>query len=225
MRLLTTALLLAAAFCVPFWFWGGDFARWFSSDGAAAWIRAQGAWGGLAVLALLLSDLVLPIPATPVMAAAGYLYGPLLGGLLSAAGSFCAGLAGYGLCRAFGQKLARRLVGDAPLARQQTRFERSGPWLVAASRWLPVLPEVVACLAGLTRMPLRTFAVALACGSLPLGLVHAAIGASGHERPRLALALSIFLPLILWMLAAPLLRRPRETPNEKRRTRGWRMRR
>lgn len=209
MRLLTTTILLAAAFCVPFAIWGGDFSRWFSGDGAVAWIQARGAWGGLAVIALLMSDLVLPVPATPVMAAAGYLYGPLAGGLLSAAGSFCAGLAGYGLCRAFGQKLAARLVGEKQLAQQQTRFRRSGPWLVAASRWLPVLPEVVACLAGLTRMPFRIFAVALACGSLPLGFAHAAIGASGHDRPGLALALSIFVPLILWAAAAPLLRRRR----------------
>lgn len=207
MRLLVTAIVLAGAFCIPFAVWGGDFMQWFSGEAAIAWIRSWGSWGWLAIIALLMSDLVLPVPATPVMAAAGYLYGPMIGGLLSAAGSFCAGLTGYGLCRLFGRRLAARLAGEEELAHHETLFQRSGPWLVAASRWLPVLPEVVSCLAGLTRMPPRIFVTALACGSLPLGFVYAGIGAAGQANPTLALALSIVVPPVLWAIARPLLRR------------------
>lgn len=207
MRLVATAVGLAILFCIPFVIWGDDFVRWFSSDGAAAWIRSWGAWGWLAVIGLLMSDLLLPIPATPVMSAAGYVYGPLLGGLISAVGSFCAGLAGYGLCRAFGRGIAVRLAGEKEMADHESLFRRSGPWLVAASRWLPLLPEVVSCLAGLTRMPVRVFVVALACGSIPLGFVYAAIGAAGQEYPRVALVLSVLAPVALWAIVRPLLRR------------------
>jgi uncharacterized membrane protein YdjX (TVP38/TMEM64 family) len=205
MRLLATAVALALVFCIPFVIWGGEFMQWFSGDGAVEWIRSWGAWGWLAIVGLLMSDLFLPIPATPVMSAAGYLYGPVLGGLISAAGSFCAGLAGYGLCRAFGRGIAVRLAGEQEMTEHETLFQRSGPWLVAASRWLPLLPEVVSCLAGLTRMPLRVFATALACGSIPLGFVYAGIGAAGQEHPRLALALSILAPPLLWLLIRPFL--------------------
>jgi uncharacterized membrane protein YdjX (TVP38/TMEM64 family) len=207
MRLLAIAIILAVAFCIPFAIWGGDFMRWFSDDGAVTWIRSWGAWGWLAIVALLMSDLFLPIPATPVMAAAGFLYGPILGGVISACGSFCAGLAGYGLCRAFGRSFAVRLAGEKEMADHESLFQRNGPWLVAASRWLPLLPEVVSCLAGLTRMPLRVFAAALACGSVPLGFVYAGIGAAGQDHPRLAIALSILVPPILWALVRPFLRR------------------
>ena len=206
MRLFVTAVVLAILFCVPFAIWGGDFMRWFSSDGAVAWIRSWGAWGWLAIVGLLMSDLVLPIPATPVMSAAGYVYGPVVGGLISAAGSFCAGLAGYGLCRAFGRGIAARLAGEKEMTEHETLFQRSGPWLVAASRWLPLLPEVVSCLAGLTRMPLRVFVVALACGSIPLGFVYAGIGAAGQEHPGLALGLSVLAPVVLWALVRPFLK-------------------
>lgn len=207
MRLLITAIVLAVAFCIPFALWGGQFTAWFTGDAAIAWIRGWGAWGGLAVIALLMADLVLPIPATAVMSAAGYLYGPLVGGALSAAGSFAAGMTGYGLCRGFGRGVAARLAGESELAEHATLFRRGGPWLVAASRWLPLLPEVVSCLAGLTRMPLRVFAPALACGAVPVGFVFAAIGASGRENPGLALGLSILIPPALWLAVRPLLRR------------------
>jgi uncharacterized membrane protein YdjX (TVP38/TMEM64 family) len=80
-------------------------------------------------------------------------------------------------------------------------FLRQGSWLVALSHALPVLPEVIACLAGLTEMPARSFFVSLACGSVPLGFVYAGIGAAGVERPGLALALSAAIPVGLWLVA------------------------
>ncbi len=209
MRLLVTAIVLGVAFCLSFALWGGQFTAWFTGEAALAWIRGWGAWGGLAVIVLLMADLVLPIPATAVMSAAGYLYGPLVGGALSAAGSFAAGMAGYGLCRGCGRGVAVWLAGEKELAEHTTLFQRSGPWLVAASRWLPLLPEVVSCLAGLTRMPLRVFAPALACGAVPMGFVFAAIGASGQENPGLALGLSVVIPPVLWLAVRPLLRRRR----------------
>ncbi len=206
MRLLATSLILAVVLCLPFVFWGDDFMRWFTGDAAIQWLRGWGAWGWLAVMGLLVSDLFLPIPATPVMSAAGLLYGTLIGGLVSAAGSFAAGMAGYALCRSFGRGLAARLAGERELAQNETLFRRSGPWLVAASRWLPLLPEVVSCLAGLTRMPLPVFAMSLACGAVPMGFVYAAIGAAGQDHPRLALGLSVLVPPVLWLFVRPFLR-------------------
>ena len=207
MRLLTTSIILAVVLCLPFLIWGDQFMQWFTGDAAIQWIRGWGAWGWLAIIGLLVSDLFLPIPATPVMSAAGFLYGTLVGGLVSAVGSFAAGTAGYGLCRAFGRNIALRLAGEKELAEHHTLFQRSGSWLVAASRWLPLLPEVISCLAGLTRMPLRVFVVSLACGAIPMGFVYAAIGAAGQDNPKLALSLSVLVPPVLWLAVRPLLRR------------------
>ena len=159
MRLLITSIVLAVVFCIPFAIWGDDFMRLFTGDAAIAWIRGWGAWGWLAVIGRLVSDLFLPIPATPVMSAAGYLYGTLIGGLVSAVGSFAAGMAGYGLCRAFGHNIALHLAGEKELAEHHTLFQRSGSWLV----------------------------VALACGSIPMGFVYAAVAAE-KERGRIVRA-------------------------------------
>jgi uncharacterized membrane protein YdjX (TVP38/TMEM64 family) len=200
MRLLLFVICLAVLILLPFLFWGDAFTQWFSGDAGTAWLRSWGAWSWLAVLVLLVGDLFLPVPATPVMSAAGYLFGFWFGGLLSATGSFLSGLLAYGLCRKFGRRAAARLAGEAELARGEAIFARRGAWLVALSRWLPLMPEVVSCLAGLARMPFGVFALALACGCLPMGFAYAAIGAAGHDRPGLALGLSAAVPVVLWLI-------------------------
>jgi uncharacterized membrane protein YdjX (TVP38/TMEM64 family) len=201
MRLVWLTLALALAVIVPFVIWGGRFEQWLTLEGTVATIRSWGTLGWLGVIVLLIGDLFLPIPATPVMSAAGYLYGWFAGGLAAATGSFLAGTTAYLLCRSFGQGAAERIVGRADLEKGHALFVRRGPWLVALSRALPVFPEVIACLAGLTAMPARAFFVSLACGSVPLGFVYAAIGAAGVERPGLALALSAATPVGLWLVA------------------------
>lgn len=198
MRLFWLALALAALVAVPFLLWGHAFEGWFTGDAAIRWLRDWGALGWLAVIVLLVADLVLPVPGTGVMSAAGYLYGVWIGGLLGAVGSFLSGLLAYGLCRRFGHAVAARLAGVDDLARGEALFRRRGAWLVALSRCLPLLPEVVACLAGVTRMPLRIFVIALACGCVPMGFIYAAIGAAGQNDPAFAIALSIAVPAVLW---------------------------
>jgi hypothetical protein len=46
----------------------------------------------------------------------------------------------------------------------------------------------------------------LACGSLPLGFVFAAIGHLGEDRPVITLAVAALLPAGLWLACRPLLR-------------------
>jgi membrane protein DedA with SNARE-associated domain len=72
---------------------------------------------------------------------------------------------------------------------------------------LPLLPEVVACMAGLTKMPAATFFLSLACGSVPVGFVFAWIGAAGRDSPGLAIALSILVPVILYGVAVLVMKR------------------
>jgi uncharacterized membrane protein YdjX (TVP38/TMEM64 family) len=198
MRLLWIAIGLAVLFLAPFLIWGGHFERWFTGDAAVEWVRSWGMWGWLAVMVLLSADLVLPLPATGVMSAAGFLYGTWVGGTVSAVGSFVSGMIAYLLCRAFGHDLAERLAGREDLKKGEVLFERRGAWLVALSRWLPLLPEVIACLAGLTRMPIRKFSVALACGAVPMGFLYAGIGAAGQSNPALAIGLSVIVPALLY---------------------------
>ncbi len=215
MRLLVVVLVLAALVVVPFLIWGEAFEAAFSTESAAAWMEENRAWAWSAAIALLVSDIALPIPGTAVMAATGAVYGFVVGGLVSAGGSILSGAVAYGVCRRLGRPAAEWIAGKRDLERSEIFFARAGGgWAVVLSRWLPVFPEVVAAFAGLARMPARRFYVALACGSAPLGFVFAAVGASGRDRPLLAVALSAALPVVLWTIAGRMLRARARSPGE-----------
>jgi uncharacterized membrane protein YdjX (TVP38/TMEM64 family) len=205
--LVFTVLLLLAGTIIPFMIWGEALESAFSVQGARAWMAGFGPGAGVAGIGLLVADILLPIPSTLVMSALGLTYGPLIGGLYAAAGSALAGVIAYGLSRWLGRPLALRLAGEAGLREGEEFFAAGGAWLVACSRCLPILPEAVACLAGLNRMPFRTFLVAVLCGSLPMGFVFAAIGALGQDDPAWALALSVAVPALLWLGARRWMRR------------------
>lgn len=212
MRLLGLFLLLGLLVIVPFLIWGDNFEVLFSTEGAAHWLERHGTWAWLAGIVLLIVDLFLPIPGTVVMSALGYLYGWLLGGLISAVGSVLSGLLAYGMCRGLGRRAAERIAGARDLKKGERLFSRAGVWVVMWSRWLPVLPEVIACLAGMVKMNFAIFTVALICGSVPLGFAFAAIGDVGHESPALAIGASVAVPPLLWWIVSRLLKRKAARP-------------
>ncbi len=206
-RLSLLMVALLALIILPFFIWGGWFEAMLDLKGAKVWMESLGAWAWLGGIVLLVADLLLPIPSTVVMSALGLVYGWFWGGVASVGGAVLAGLVAYGLCRRFGHGPALWLAGDEGLAKAEALFNsRRGGWLVALSRWMPVLPEGVACLAGLSSMPFRVFLTALISGCVPLGFTFAAIGALGVERPGLAIASSAVAPVVLYALAAGLLR-------------------
>ena len=206
MRVLRIFLALAVLVLIPFLVWGGKFMALFEGEAAREFVLGCGAWGWVVVIALLIGDLFLPIPATAVMSAAGYVYGPWIGGIISVTGSFLSGMLAFALCRTLGHRAALWLAGEEGLAENETLFRRSGPWLIALSRWLPILPEVIACLAGLTQMRTRVFVVALLCGTVPMGFCYAAVGAMFTGEPAWALGLSVALPVVLWLAVRPMTR-------------------
>lgn len=201
MRLLFLFIGLAAIVLLSFFIFGDNFTDTFTHEGSIAWLTGFGGWAWGAGILLLAADLVLPVPATLVMSALGYLYGPLIGGLIATFGSFVSGALGYWLCRRIGDKAARWILGAKDYERAKRMSGRLGGWLVVLSRWMPVFPEVIACIAGIARMPARYFHLALACGSLPMGFTYAWIGHAGVMHPILAVALSAGLPPLIWLLA------------------------
>lgn len=186
--------------------WGGHWSSWTDVQVVVQSLQGYGisaAWVGMLLLVL---DLVLPVPGTIVMSALGFLYGILWGALFGFLGSFCAGMIGYGLGRLCSEKTARRFLGSDDYERGRRLSARGGGWIVALSRAVPILPEAISVTAGILRMPLTSYALALACGSLPMALLFSWIGARGHDRPMLTLVLSFAVPAVLWT-AASLLRK------------------
>ena len=207
MRLLSVFLLLGVLIAIPFLIWGDEFEAVFTVEGAAEWLHGHGDLAWLVAIVLLMCDLVLPLPSTAVLSALGFVYGTLWGGIIGSIGSVLSGSLAYWLARNLGRRAAERVAGRHDLERGERVFASVGGWVVALSRWLPLLPEVVACMAGLTRMPVAAFHWALLCGTLPMAFTFAAVGATGAQRPGVALALSAVVPVLLWPVAQALLRR------------------
>ena len=198
-RLFLIFLILATMVIVPFLIWGSQVEESMSLENTVSWLRSTGNWAWAAGIGLLIIDLFFPILGTVVMSALGLVYGWFIGGLLSALGSIAAGLLAYGLAHKIGRKAVLWLTGDNGLAEGERLFHgETGGWLVAFSRWMPVLPEVVACLAGITKMPFKRFFAALCAGCFPMGFIFAWIGETGNDQPVIALILSAGLPPLIW---------------------------
>ena len=141
------------------------------------------------------------------MTALGMIYGSIVGGLIGSIGSILSGVLAYALCRAFGIKIAEKIARPSALEKSRSIFAKTGGWIVVLSRWLPIMPEVVACMAGLSRMPLRIFLSALVAGCLPLAFIFSVIGETGREYPRMTMILSVLAPALIWLAVRPLLLR------------------
>lgn len=195
-RLIFIFIGLSMAMVVPFFLWGEAW-NW-STDQALEWLHSYGQWAGLMGCLLLIGDILLPIPSTAVMAGLGLIYGPWIGGLIGGLGSFLAGFIAYGLCRTFGQKALNYLVKADDQTLGQMWFERYGEWTLVLSRWLPLLPETLACMAGFFHMRPARVATALVLGSLPMALSYAWVGHLGKQNPGASLLLSALVPPMLW---------------------------
>lgn len=206
MRLASFITILVLVSLTPLLIFGDRIDEQFGGEKGVAYLAEHGAWAWIVAVALIVSDLVLPVPAPAIMAALGLLYGPVLGGIIGGVGSTLAGLVAYGGCRLLGPKVSRVLVGDDNLPKLVSFFDRAGAPAIAFSRWLPILPEGLACLAGLSRMPMRTFFPALASGSFAMGFAFSFLGSAYNERPTIGILISAIVPLALWPIVHRALR-------------------
>lgn len=196
MRLILLVLVIAAFFLIPALIVGDRFDLALDGDRALEFVRAQGVWAGLVGVGLIVADLFVPMPSPAIMASLGLIYGPLNGGAIASAGSFLAATIGYGACSLAGPRAASWIAGETDIRRVSGFFERYGLWAIALSRWLPVVPELLACLAGLTRMSFARFFIGNAIGSFAVGFAYAYFGSRGEGDPAKALAAAAILPYL-----------------------------
>lgn len=193
-------LFLAALFMAGFHLWGESLGNLFNQGTCIRWFAQSRSYAWALGIGLLLVDLLLPIPATGVMAALGNVYGVFLGTLVGTIGSTGAGLTGYLLARCLGRKVVGFLASREELERFRGVFDRWGGPAVILSRILPILPEVVSILAGLARMSLARFMTALLLGTVPTCLLFSYLGYASRSEPWFGMIAAVLLPLMIWPL-------------------------
>lgn len=142
------------------------------------WVSGFGAWGFVAIIALMLLQTLLPfLPSLLPMVIAVVAFGPLKGGIVAWAGLLIAACVGFGIGRAFGPVTIDRLIGGKTEEKVERFVERYGLWAVVAARISPILStDAVSIVAGLVKMQFRTFVTATAAGTLPLTVLIAFLG-------------------------------------------------
>jgi uncharacterized membrane protein YdjX (TVP38/TMEM64 family) len=198
-RIAVVVVVIVGLLLAPYFVWHEPLDAYFASADYRQNLASAKPYAWLVGLALLAADSFLPVPAPPVMAAMGALYGTLLGGVIAATGSVLAGLVGWGLGRLVGRRALRSLAGEADLAQLQRFFDSWGAAGIVASRALPVAPEVLTVLAGSARMHLGRFVLSLVLGAIPIGIVMAWAGDRAQQSTELLLVLTL-IPAGLWCL-------------------------
>jgi uncharacterized membrane protein YdjX (TVP38/TMEM64 family) len=151
----------------------------------------------LAVVAILASDVLLPIPSGPVSTFAGSQLGVALGTAASALGMTLGAMVAFALARRWGRPLAERFSSPQALADADQACREHGPWMLALTRPLPILAEATALLLGALQMPWRTFLPPVIASNVAIAAAYAMLGAQAAAQGwlPLALAASVAAPL------------------------------
>lgn len=162
---LLIALLVVIAGLLKFTPWGEALAPGELLDRLAGLRDAPG--GTWAFLGLAIAGLLLGIPATPVVVAAGLLFGAWAGFGLAYGALVIAALTGFLTGHFLGSEALRRLAGKR-LDRLSRTLARRGILTVFSLRLVPLAPfAVVNLVAGATRIRFRDFLVGSLAGLVP----------------------------------------------------------
>ena len=199
LRMTALVIALAALILIPFALWGDSMELatpdWMARNGKPLTIAGIG-------IALLIADVVLPVPSSLVTIALCWTLGPWWGGVATFAGLTLSFIVGYGLGRLLPESKLRNWVGAAAWDRMRTHAEARALWWIVIARPLPMLAEMTSILAGVWRVP---FALAASLAALASALVAALYSVSvawGLSEPGVLPMLTVLclLPTVLWLI-------------------------
>jgi uncharacterized membrane protein YdjX (TVP38/TMEM64 family) len=151
------------------------------------WAESVGPWFPLAFLLAHIVVTVVPVPRTAFTLAAGLLFGPVLGVVITVAAS--AAVLAVLLVRAFGWQLSR-LVRHRAVDRVDERLRNRGWRAVLSLRLIPVVPfSALNYAAGASAVELLPYTLATLAGLLPGTAAVVILGdaLAGHVSPMLYL--------------------------------------
>lgn len=196
--MVTLACIFASTFII------GRAAGVLTADNVRLWLeqvhQTDAVYVMAVVIALLFADLFVAVPTLTITILAGYFLGFGPGASTAFVGASAAAFTGYALCRRWGERGIAMIVRDESERRDLgASFQASGPVMILLSRAAPILPEVTACMAGATGMPLLRYAAFFSLGTLPYVLIAAYAGSiSSIDDPRPAIYTAILLYAIMW---------------------------
>lgn len=208
-KFIVLAVIVLLVPVIPFVFVGEQSERWIIDNLlTGSYLSDRNPVALLAVIAVLASDILLPVPSSGVMTFTGASIGWWAGSAVCFIGLMFSCLIGYLLGKHFGLPLVKRFVAPDELEDMTDRLDQPGLWALAAFRGVPVMAEASVLVAGVVRMTPRRFWIAVTVANLSIAVIYNTLGhyARGADWLVYALLFSILLPLVL-LLAWWLIRR------------------
>lgn len=192
-RLWQTALLIVGALILPLLVLGLAFEEqvqdWVNRDRSTAMTFA-------AVVIVLASDLLLPVPSSGVSTYAGAKLGVVGGTLASWLGMTLGAIIGFAAARLLGRKFVDRQNGD-DASQADELADRYGAASLILTRPLPLLAEAAVLMAGASGLSWTRFLAAVGISNLVISLAYSVCGNSFRDSESLPLILiaSVLIPL------------------------------
>jgi len=200
--LIKLVLVLASLFATTFIL--AKFTGVISVEKIELWLTAAKSvdilYLALIIVLLLFADLFIAVPTLTVMILSGYFLGHFYGAITAITGVMLAGNTGYLLSYFYGEKLEQLVIKD-PQQRLALReqFDQYGILMIVFSRAMPILPEVTACLSGMTKIPFVRFITAWSVSSVPYAIIATYAGSiSSLNNPKPAIITAIVLTTLCW---------------------------
>lgn len=151
------------------------------------------------VVGLLSVDVFLPIPSSVLSTLGGDVLGFFWGTAASFAGLSLGAVIGFGLARAAGHPLVRRLAAAEDLDRIGRLSQRLGTAVLVVTRPVPILAEAAVVFFGAAGLPWRRFLAPVAIVNLLIAAAYSALGRWVHLPA--ALLAAIAAPAIATLIA------------------------
>lgn len=201
--LLKVMLILGSIFALTFIV--GRVLGILTVDNVKHWLEmaqnVDAVWVIATVVSLLFLDLFVAVPTLTITILAGFFLGFPAGAASAFLGMSLAAFSGYTVSRIWGDRGIAFLVNNEDdRADLSDAFLRNGPAMIMLSRAAPIVPEVTACMAGATKMPLMLYAVYYTLSTLPYVLIAAYAGSiSSADSPQPAIYAALLLYVVLWV--------------------------
>lgn len=207
-RLISVAIFLIALFVIS----TDDIAEYFRSYIGGSPL------GALSFVVLLaIAVVIAPVTVLPVIPLASSVFGGLLTGILSILGWTIGAVVAFLLARHIGRPVLRYFVELEKIDALEKRFSATEEFMSLVFLRMIIPVEVLSYAAGfLTKMPLRTYALATAIGVAPFSFIFAYGGAALAEGSYLTLlGIVIFGALLFFLIARQYRKRWHSSTNSR----------
>jgi uncharacterized membrane protein YdjX (TVP38/TMEM64 family) len=142
------------------------------------YLRGYGVFGPIASVLLMMAQVVFaPIPASVVQLANGVVYGKFWGAILNLIGQMAGAMLAFTIARSLGKGTVEKVAGKAHQDGFESWLQRWGGKALFVIRAIPGMPsDFMSYVAGLTRMPVRTYVTATFLGYIPQSFAYAWLG-------------------------------------------------